>query len=295
MGFPHMNTKPRGWIPRWPCSLLLLLASGFVSLSPSVQAAVVYDNTALSGMSKDSVSLLVEHGDEIALVGTERWVNQFDIGYFGEFPTNAVVSAVVRIYANDGTDALDGAYYAYRPKTVLWDSGPFTLMPGGQTASFTPFIKVPDTFTWTIRFTGVQQVPGNSVMPVVVNPIQIGDTIANGYKGSYADYWRKDGATDDSWKIYMLESGTPANFYVKVTATTEPVGLPNLKMAKSGNSVILEVYGTSGTPVIVESSSDLQTWAEAFRVTGKGSGNPERVSIVTSTGVPRLFWRAKGS
>lgn len=287
-----MKTKTSGWIVRWVSSLLLLLSS----LSPIVlRAAVVYDNTALAGMSKDSVSLLVEHGDEIALVGTDRWVTQFDIATYGDFPTNAVVTAVVRIYANDGTDALDGPHYAYRPKTVLWESPPFTLKPGGQTSSFAPLIRVPDTFTWTIRFTGVQQVPGNSVMPVVVNPIQIGAPLANGHTGSYPDYWRKDGTTDDSWMIYLLDSGTPANFYVKVTAIPEPVTLPNLKMVRSGSSLVLEVFGTMGAPVIVESSGDLRTWTEAFRVTGKGAGNPERVSIVSNTGVSQLFWRAKGN
>lgn len=289
-----MKTKPCGWIARWVCSLFLPL---LLSTLPSagLRAAVVYDNTALAGMSKDSVSLLVEHGDEIALAGTERWVTQFDIGTYGEFPTNAVVNAVVRFYANDGTDALDGPHYAYRPKTLLWESAPFTLKPGGQTSSLTPLVRVPDSFTWTIRFTGIQQVPGNLVMPLVVNPIEIGAPLANGYKGSYADYWRKDGVTDDSWMIYMLSSGTPANFYVKVTATPDPVTLPNLKMVRSGNSLILEILGTSGAPVVVESSADLRTWSEAFRVTGKGAGTPERVSIVSNTGVSQLFWRAKGN
>jgi len=285
-----MKTKPSGWTVRWACFLLLLLSS----LAPiGVRAAVVYDNTALAGMTKDGIFLLTEYGDEIALVGTDRWVTQFDIATFGDFPTNAVVNAVVRIYANDGTDALDGPHYAYRPKTVLWESVPFTLKPGGQTASFAPLIRVPDTFTWTIRFTGVQQVTGNSVGPIVVNPIQIGAPLANGHTGSYPDYWRKDGTTDDSWMIYLLSSGTPANFYVKVTATPEPATLPNLKMVRSGNSLVLEVFGTTGKPVIVESSGDLRTWVESFRVTGKGPGNPERVSIVSNTGVPMVFWRAR--
>ena len=285
-----MKTKPSGWIVRWACFLLLLLSS----LAPiGIRAAVVYDNTALAGMTKDGVFLLTEYGDEIALVGTDRWVTQFDIATFGDFPTNAVVTAIARIYANDGTDALDGPHYAYRPKTVLWESAPFTLKPGGQTASFAPLIRVPDTFTWTIRFTGVQQVTGNSVGPIVVNPIQIGAPLANGHMGSYPDYWRKDGATEDSWMIYLLSSGTPANFYAKVTATPEPVTMPNLKMVRSGNSLILEVVGTLGKPVIVESSGDLRTWAESFRVTGKGMGNPERISIVSNTGVPMVFWRAR--
>jgi hypothetical protein len=290
MGFSRMKTKPSGWIVRWACLLLLLVSS----LAPiGIRAAVVYDNTALAGMTKDGVFLLTEYGDEIALVGTDRWVTQFDIATFGDFPTNAVVNAVVRIYANDGTDALDGPHYAYRPKTVLWESPPFTLKPGGQTATFAPLIRVPDTFTWTIRFTGVQQVTGNSVGPIVVNPIQIGAPLANGHTGSYPDYWRKDGASEDSWMIYLLSSGTPANFYVKVTATPEPATLPNLKVVRSGNSPVLEVFGTTGKPVIVESSGDLRTWAESFRVTGKGPGNPERVSIVSNTGVPMVFWRAR--
>lgn len=132
-------------------------------------------------------------------------------------------------------------------------------------------------------------------MPLVVNPVEVGAPLANGYKGSYADYWRKDGVTEDSWMIYMLSSGTPANFYVKVTATPDPVPLPNLKMVRSGNSIVLEILGTAGAPVVVESSADLRTWSEAFRVTGKGPGNPERVSIVSNTGVSQLFWRAKGN
>jgi len=290
MGFLRMKTKPCGWILRWTSSLLLLL----LPLAPAaLRAAVVYDNTALAGMTKDGVFLLTEYGDEIALAGTDRWITQFDIGTYGDFPTNAVVTAVVRIYANDGTDALEGPHYAYRPKTVLWESAPFTVKPGGQTASFSPLIKAPDTFTWTIRFTGVQQVAGNSIGPIVVNPIQIGAPLANGNMGSYPDYWRKDGTTDDSWMIYLLSSGNPANFYAKVTATSEPVTLPIVKMVRSGNSLVLEVFGTLGKQVIVESSSDLRSWAEAFRVTGKGLGNPERVSVVSNTGVPRVFWRAK--
>ena len=285
-----MKIKPSGWILRWTASLFLLLSV----LSPvSLQAAVVYDNTALAGMTKDGVFLLTEYGDEIALAGTDRWITQFDIATFGDFPTNAVVTAVVRIYANDGSDALDGSYYAYRPKTVLWESTPFTLKPGGQTASFSPLIKAPDSFTWTIRFTGVQQVTGNTVGPIVVNPIQVGAPLANGHMGSYPDYWRKDGTTDDSWMIYMLSSGTPANFYAKVTATPEPVTTPKTRIVRSGSSLVLEVFGTKGKQVIVETSGDLRSWAESFRVTGKGPGDPERVSIVTNTGVPLVFWRAR--
>lgn len=290
MGFARMKTKPSGWILRWTAPLFLLLSV----LSPvSLQAAVVYDNTALAGMTKDGVFLLTEYGDEIALAGTDRWITQFDIATFGDFPTNAVVTAVARIYANDGSDALEGPHYAYRPKTILWESAPFTLKPGGQTASFSPLIKAPDSFTWTIRFTGVQQVAGNSVGPIVVNPIQIGAPLANGNMGSYPDYWRKDGTTEDSWMIYLLSSGAPANFYAKVTATPEPVMMPNVKVVRSGNSLILEIVGTTGKPVVVESSGDLRSWAESFRVTGKGLGNPERVSIASNSGAPMVFWRAR--
>ena len=290
MGSTHMMTKPSGWILRWTSSLLLFLT---VLIPVNLRAAVVYDNSGLAGMTKDGVFLLTEYGDEIALAGTDRWITQFDIATYGDFTTNAVVTAVIRIYANDGSDALDGPHYAYRPKTVLWESAPFTLKPGGQSASFFPLIRVPDSFTWTIRFTGVKQVDGNSVGPIVVNPIQIGGQLANGHIGSYPDYWRKEGLTDDSWMIYLLSSGTPANFYAKVTATPEPVTMPRTRIVRSGSSLVLEVLGIKGKQVIVESSGDLRSWAESFRVTGKGPGDPERVSIVTNTGVPLVFWRAR--
>lgn len=55
----------------------------------------------------------------------------------------------------------------------------------------------------------------------------------------------------------------------------------------------LEVIATAGREVIVETATDLNTWAEAQRVTGQGSGVPVRVRITPENGVEARFWRAR--
>ena len=55
----------------------------------------------------------------------------------------------------------------------------------------------------------------------------------------------------------------------------------------------LEVTAGAGQEVIVETTTDLNAWTEAQRVTGQGSGTPVRVIITPQANVDARFWRVR--
>jgi PEP-CTERM motif len=199
-----------------------LLAVGTLTLAGSLSAAVVYDNTTQANLKTSAFRTGLEYGDEIKLTGTERFVTQFIVGYFGDFSTGSP-TGTVRIYANDGTDAITGPQTALRPKTLLWESAPLALLANNQELVLSPNITVPDNFTWSIKFDGLANVVGNGAALSVVNPVTIGGVLANGAIGSYNDFWIKNGSSDESWALNILAGGSlPANYYARVTAVPEP-------------------------------------------------------------------------
>jgi hypothetical protein len=189
-------------------------------------AAVVYDNTNPNNVLTSAFRTGLEYGDEIKLAGVERFVTEFLAGYFGDFPDGPAPTGRVRFYANDGTDAIPGSQVALRPKTVIWESGPFSLGRNNQEIVLQPNVTVPDSFTWTIQFDGLNDVVGNGAALSVVNPVTVGGELSNGSIGSFNDFWIKNGSTEDSWALNVLSGGTvPANFYARVTAVPEPGSL----------------------------------------------------------------------
>lgn len=197
-----------------------LLTTSFAGV---VSAAVVYDNTNEDNLYTSAFRTGLEYGDEIFLAGVDRFVTQFVVGYYGDFVQGIVGTGRIRFYLNDGSDAIPGPQTALRPKTVLWESDPFSLAPNNQLVVFNPNVQVPDSFTWTILFTGLENVVGNGAALSVVNPVDIGGMLANGAIGSYDDFWIKNSTTDDSWALNRLSGGAvPSNFYAQVTAVPEP-------------------------------------------------------------------------
>ncbi len=193
------------------------------SLAAVVSAAVVYDNTNENNLHTSAFRTGLEYGDEIFLVGAERFVTQFVAGYYGDFLAGVVGTGRIRFYLNDGTDAIAGPQTALRPKTLLWESEPFPLLPNNQQVVLNPNVLVPDSFTWTILFSGLDNVVGNGAALSVVDPVQIGGVLNNGSIGSYDDFWIKNTPNDDSWALNRLSGGTvPSNFYARVTAVPEP-------------------------------------------------------------------------
>lgn len=212
----------------------LIITTGVLALAPwlaSAQSQVVFDNTSNLVNQTPQYSFGREYGDELALAGTARHVTGFDFGYYGDFGIN-VASYTIRFYANDGTDAYFGPQTALRPSTVLWDSGAQTLFNGHNAVSLSvPEILVPNNFTWSVTFTGVDGTAGKQAALLLANPATVGALLPGNASfpdliGSYEDFWKKDEPTDnESWTLYNFGFG-PAdpkgNFYAKVTATPEP-------------------------------------------------------------------------
>lgn len=212
----------------------LIITSGTLALAPwlaSAQSEVVFDNTANLINITPGYSFGREYGDELALAGTARTVTGFDFAYYGNFGLNEA-SYTIRFYANNGTDAFPGAPTALRPNQVLWDSGIQPLVNGKNAVSLTvPDVVVPDHFTWSITFNGLDGTPGKQAALLLADPATVGAVLpGNGnlpdVVGSYDDFWKKDDPADDnSWTLYNFGFGPndpKGTFYAKVTATPEP-------------------------------------------------------------------------
>lgn len=206
----------------------VMLASGQVS----AQSQVVFDNTPNLVNTTPEFSSGREYGDELQLAGTARQVTSFEFAYYGNFGTTPGVSYNVRFYANDGTDAFPGAPTALRPGSLLWESSLQELLNGIHKVVLTvPEVKVPDRFTWTIRFNGLDGSVGKQASLMLANPAIVGALLPGSGNlpdvvGSYEDFWKKDEPTDDdSWALYNFGFGAgdpKGNFYAKVLATPEP-------------------------------------------------------------------------
>ncbi len=86
----------------------------------------------------------------------------------------------------------------------------------------------------------------------------------------------------------------PAGAEVSVNVV-EPEEPPVIELPPPGadGKLTLEVTAGAGQEVIVETTPDLNTWTEAQRVTGQGSGTPVRVTITPQAGVEARFWRVR--
>jgi hypothetical protein len=181
---------------------LLLTALGVVLLiagtgSPGI-ASNVFDNTTngpLGGVYYQGG----EYGDEITLAGTDRLVTEFTFLYhaYSSLPNDA--SGVIRFRSNDGSGGAPG--------TLIYQSNPFLVFVGDHTQTLGGLsVVVPDTFTWTVKWTNSGEAWGNAGL-VSYSPPTIGF--------SADDYWNDLGGT---WYKYTAVS----NFYAQVEAAPVP-------------------------------------------------------------------------
>jgi hypothetical protein len=180
------------------------------------RADIVYDNTTTyQGMFLASTN---EYGDEISLAGTARLATAFLFEYFGDFTPEGDEMVRFRMYANDGP-----IYYKeYRePGSVLYDTG---FMPIGTNVNtvklFMARLQVPNTFTYTVQFVGLRQVPGDRAGLMFYDPPTVGAELppfeGKTIIGSYPDFWEKAGGR---WDLYGYASPhPPANFGAQVLA-----------------------------------------------------------------------------
>jgi hypothetical protein len=80
-----------------------------------------------------------------------------------------------------------------------------------------------------------------------------------------------------------------------VRSATVPAEPPVIALPPPGadGQLTLEVTAGADQEVIVETTTDLNAWTEAQRVTGQGSGTPVKVTITPQTGVEARFWRVR--
>jgi len=214
------------------------IVAGALALVPLVeprihaQSQIVFDNTPNLINQTPVFFSGNEYGDELALAGTARYVTAFSFAYYGNFGSNPR-SGNIRFYANDGTDAFPGAPTALRPRSLLWDSGPLALSKGVNSINLSvPEIPVPDKFTWSVTFNGVDGTVGNQAALMLATPATIGAVLPGNATlpdivGSYDDFWKNDdfGAGTTVWNLYNFGFGPTdpkGTFYAKVTAILAP-------------------------------------------------------------------------
>jgi hypothetical protein len=222
------------------CGLVLGLACACVQ---PLGAATIFDNSQNDLLTRFNPGT-VEVGDQVILAGTERYLTEFRLEYWG---TNALdplnlafdgnVQARVRFYLNDGTP-----FNGYdTPGTMFYDSQWFSLnVPGlGPPARSTilfqagidfvdgglllPVAGEPgDEFTWSIQFRGMSV--NDSIGIDLYSPPVIGS--------DYPDYWQNTGA---AWLLQT--NAVPMDFAALMTANQVPE--PSSTALWIGGGVIL--------------------------------------------------------
>ena len=201
--------------PVMPSLLILLFVIAFaitphVAIAQFVPTEIVYEN------SQEDVSAtharLEEFGDEIILAGDNRKIIRFEFEYFGKFEADGDETCVLRFYRNDGEalviDRDDGEALVIddkAPGTLIYESQPFTLLPGYNTAVIQGInVEVPDKFTWTVKFDGLTGFSKDRAALVLTDPPNIGK--------SFDDFWVRFGS---GWGTWRFKGDPIANFACK--------------------------------------------------------------------------------
>ena len=193
---------------------LIALAAATCALSATAYAEIVYDNSNPNSYKGSWFNAGVEFGDEVNLAGFGRIMTDFKVDYYLSPNANGNETAQVRFYANDGSwnGQVNGT-----PGTLLYDSGTVSLSIGDNNGFNTIdianlAINVPNNFTWTILFGGVDPIETLGVL--FYDPPTVGS--------SYNDFWAR--TADGSWALntFPAANGQVANFGAQVTAIPEP-------------------------------------------------------------------------
>lgn len=189
-------------------SFVVLLCAASV-LTAKAQSAVVYDNTTGDTHIQYSSTSGSSYGNQIYLDGTQRFVTDFVLQYWGTSVSGG--TAQLKFYANDG--AKDALGFNPAPSTLLYDSGSFALQNGTGSytldfneAALNGGVLVPSTFTWAITFTTASGTAGLSVF----NGQSVGLTTAG--------LWYDNGGT---WEL-RIDPNNISSFAAKVSAVPEP-------------------------------------------------------------------------
>ena len=202
-------------------TLFLAVSALCMGMGTSLRAASTIFDNSIHDLSVRFNPGTREVGDEILLVGTDRWLTGFDFEYWGTntaSPTSfaGAVQAQVRLYKNDGALVPPVTGYPSPGAVPFYDSGLFSL--GGPTArgtvNFTTadfpsglpiFIPTSD-MTWSVQFSGMGAT--DTVGLDIYSPPVVG--------ADYPDYWENNGS---GW--LLLTNSVPmdfgARFYAQAT------------------------------------------------------------------------------
>jgi hypothetical protein len=201
-----------GNIPTKLANLVVVMAAVFGA--GALRADMVYDNSVNDRLIRFGAANGVQIGDEVTLAGTSRRLTNFSFEYFGtNFSGNE--SARLRIYENNGP-LFNGV--ALSPGNQLYDSGLFPIVNTLRStvnfdwATLGPTLDVPNTFTWTVEFTGIDGA-GESAGLDLYAPVVTGS--------SFGDYWQLNGA---NWVLLENLQNTPINFAARIEATVPEPG-----------------------------------------------------------------------
>jgi hypothetical protein len=241
---------------------LVVLALNLASAQP---AELVYDNSA-NDLGSNLNPGVLEVGDQVLLGGTERWLSEFTFEYWGfntvtpnEFSGN--VNSRIRFYLNDGPE-LPGIPGSAVPNTVFYDSGAFEIDPTPRatltlsdfaTEAAVPLARdLPETFTWTVQFSGLGE--NDSAGVTIYSPPTVGN--------NFPDYWVNEEGT---WNL-LADENIDMDFAARFSAIPEPstIGLFAIGLA----SILLmgrrRSRNSSGSLARSTQSDSIQTGMKRF-------------------------------
>jgi hypothetical protein len=198
-------------------TLLALAAFSVGTLATQAASSIVYSNaTSYSGTFLNPGANQI--GDEIILGAGPRFAESFRFEYYGaNFHTGGVTNEQFRLrfYQNDGAFIGNNTY---EPNSVFYDSGvlnladPSEVDPSNRATyqfdlTYAPIV-LPDRFTWSIQFFGIDGGETAGV-PLYSNP-----TVGL----SENDFWFNTGS---AWELRGT-NGIAFNFGSVLVATTVP-------------------------------------------------------------------------
>ncbi len=207
-------------------SATVLLAIPFLGMAQEA----IFRNIA--GATNFFIPSLLEIGDEITLAGTNRSVTEISIYYISDITTTqGDEQMVVRFYANDGSGGAPG--------TLLWESSPIPVRPRPVSPDragwfvqrvVVPNVTVPDSFTWTVQFSGVTNVVGDRVGLHFFGPPEIGSSADEFWFKDASNNWQRNTGTGTppyrSFGATIWAGGFPTTPYENAADPTDPVFVP---------------------------------------------------------------------
>ncbi len=190
----HRLVLSFGRILRWAAWAIVPVVFGGSAPAWASEPSIVFDNTQNSNGGLGFTAL--PYGAEVTLAGTNRVVNEIDLGVSRQ-GSPGTADFEVSFYANNGVGG--------QPGTLLWDSGLYENLPLSgppQTLSFSvPSVVVPNTFTWVAQISNSRGSQQLAVGMVEATGTTIGGFDTDWFGGP--GEWTKDQAQNEA-RIYAV-------------------------------------------------------------------------------------------